>query len=474
MHGPNQALAARAGSSPRAWFEPGLSARLLLLTIGFVMLAEVLIYVPSIANFRHNWLADRIASAQTAALALEAAPAGMVPPGLEKRLLHQVGAATVAVRSGGARRLLAISDMPPMVSYDVDLRAIGTMALAVGAFDTLLAREPRFIRVVGDGSGDAEFVEIVMDETPLRQAMLAYSINVLALSLIISGITALLVYGALHKMIVRPVRKLTSAIVAFEDNPDDPGRVIQPTARRDEIGLAEHALARMQASLARELREKKHLAALGLAVSKINHDLRNMLASAQLFSDRIAATADPTAQRLGPKLIAALDRAIGFASSTLAYGRAVEPAPKRRPVLLRPLAEEAGELLGLGPQGGVDFEVDVPGNLVVNADPEQLSRVLVNLVRNAVQVLSAQAAPVAAAPHAALTQAQATPPSLTSSIAPEAGLPPAAAPHAGTIRISARRARGQVTIRVADTGPGVPARTRERGFRFAFAAWSRY
>ena len=34
----------------------GLSGKLLALTILFVMIAEVLIYVPSIANFRLNWL----------------------------------------------------------------------------------------------------------------------------------------------------------------------------------------------------------------------------------------------------------------------------------------------------------------------------------------------------------------------------------------------------------------------------------
>ncbi len=91
----------------------------------------------------------------------------------------------------------------------------------------------------------------------------------------------------------------------------------------------------MQDTLVRELTQKKHLAALGLAVAKINHDLRNMLASAQLLSDRLANVTDPLAQRLAPKLVATLDRAIRFCQATLTYGRATDEAPKPRLVELR-------------------------------------------------------------------------------------------------------------------------------------------
>ena len=328
-----------------AW--PGLSGRLLILTVLFVMLAEVLIYVPSIANFRRNWLNDRIGAAQIAALVLDAAPAGAVPPELERKLVAQLGAVSVAMRAGGARRLLAVTDMPPNVGHNVDLRESSPLAWIMGAMETLFAEQPRYIRIVGPGMDGVEFVEIVLDEAPLREAMVRFSINILLLSLLISGITALLVYVALHRLIVKPVRRLTSSIMAFEQQPEDAGPVIKPSRRTDEIGMAEHALATMQKSLAEELRQKKHLAALGLAVSKINHDLRNMLASAQLFSDRLSGLSDPTVQRFAPKLIAALDRAIGFCQSTLAYGRAVERPPERRRVLLAPMVEDLRDLLGL-------------------------------------------------------------------------------------------------------------------------------
>src|SRR5437764_11946494 len=63
----------------------GLSGKLLLLTIPLVMIALLLIYVPSSANFWTNRLNDRLAAAITAALLLDAAPLGMVPESLARQ-----------------------------------------------------------------------------------------------------------------------------------------------------------------------------------------------------------------------------------------------------------------------------------------------------------------------------------------------------------------------------------------------------
>jgi hypothetical protein len=87
----------------------GLSGKLLVLTILFVMISEALIYVPSIANFRLSWLNDRLAAAHTAALVLDAAPSGMVPDSLARQILGSVGARALAMKMGtpapAARRL---------------------------------------------------------------------------------------------------------------------------------------------------------------------------------------------------------------------------------------------------------------------------------------------------------------------------------------------------------------------------------
>ena len=365
----------------------GLSARLLLLTLGFVMLAEVLIFVPSIANFRNNWLNDRLASARTAALVLEAAPDDALPEALVKELLKNVGAETIALRIKGTRRLLAINDMPPPVSAMFDLRNSTAIRTISESFDTLLNGGKRSVGVIGDAPMGGEFVEIVIEETPLRDAMVRFAQNILALSLFISGVTGALVFLALKRLIVRPVEKLTQSITRFAAMPEDQTRLIKPSGRTDEIGTAETAVSAMQHVVFQQLKQKEHLAALGLAVSKINHDLRNMLSSAQLISDRLGEVKDPTVQRFAPKLVQTLDRAIAFCQSTLAYGRAEERPPKPESLDLRLALDEVADAIGLSESHTVRWENLIPARTMVKTDPEHLLRACTNLCRNALQAM---------------------------------------------------------------------------------------
>ena len=310
----------------------GLAGRVLLLIVAFVLLAEVAIYVPSIANFRNNWLRTRLSAAYTAALVLDAAPEGMVPQSLKVAILDSVGARMIVLKRPDSRRMLAVTDMPPEVDEVADLRDQSAWQAISAAFGTLTARPGRVLDVRGQAPMGAEYVEVALDEKPLKAAMGAYSLNILLLSLAISLIVALLAVAALSIMVLAPVRRLTGNVVAFAAAPEDDARIIAPSGARHEIGAAEEALADMERALARELSEKKRLAALGLAVAKINHDLRNMLTSAQLISDRMASASDPLVVRLAPKLVATLDRAIRFCQATLTYGRS---ADEKRPCCRR-------------------------------------------------------------------------------------------------------------------------------------------
>src|SRR5262245_60204946 len=116
----------------------------------------------------------------------------------------------------------------------------------------------------------------------------------------------------------------------------------------------------MQRELASILHRQSRLAALGLAVSKINHDLRNLFASAQLCSDHLSTSPDPKVQRFAPKLMRALERAIAFCQSTISYGGAQEPPPERKTIELETLIKEVYEELGLG--------IDVPMIWVVELE----------------------------------------------------------------------------------------------------------
>jgi len=410
----------------------GLSGKLLLLTVVFMMVAEILIFVPSIANFRLAWLSDRLAAAHTAALVLDASPDGMISEDLTRQLLDSVGAKAVAMKTGDSRRLLAFSQMPPQTDHEVDIRDISAYRSIFDAFETLFSRTLYdAVRVVGPAPRGGEFVEIIIDEQPLRDAMIAFSVNILLISLAISAVTGIFVYTSLLWLFVRPMRNLTERMIDFAQAPEDPARILSPSRRGDEFGVAERELAGMQRDLAGALQQKSRLASLGLAVSKINHDLRNLLSPAQLLSDRLANLADPSVRKLAPKLMATLDRAIAYCEQTLAYGRAQEPPPERRNVDVAVLLDEVRDSLDLTDNAKIGWVPSVERGLTVDADPDQLLRVLINLVRNSVQAL------VARAPND---------------------------PERDQISIVGRREGAVVVLQVSDTGPGLPERARAHLF----------
>jgi signal transduction histidine kinase len=423
---PSQALANNGRTSR---YVPGLSAKLLLLTILFVMLAEVLVFVPSVSNFRRQWLMERLAASQIAALAGEAAPGGQLPSMLRDELLEKAQVKAIAVKRHASRVLIIQMDMPAEIDVAYDLRNASWLTLIGDALMVYVATDERVIRVVGEPSmAEGEVIDVVMGEGPLKAAMIRYGLDILGLSILISIITAALVYLSLDALLVKPMTKLTWNIVRFSQRPEDPTRIIEPSERRDEIGTAERELSAMQKELADTLTQKSRLAALGLAVSKISHDLRNMLSSAQLLSDRLRAVKDPTVQRLVPKLIASLDRAIRLCARTLDYGQAQETPPKRKRFPLAPLVAEIGDSLGLPRSDSIDWAVEVEQGLEIDADRDQLYRILSNLIRNSVQAL-------------------------------ESG-----DREPGEIAVAARREGAVTIIEVADTGPGVPERARAHLF----------
>jgi signal transduction histidine kinase len=422
---------ARPDATANPPFRVGLSGKLLLLTILFVMLAEVLIYIPSIANVRTMWLKDRAATARLAVLALDATPDNMVPQELAKRLLDGAGATAVAVKFGDTRRLLSVSEMPPAVQDSVDLRDYSYMASIMDALATLAHGGNRTIRILDSAPMGGEFIEVILSERPLYGAMLSASQNILWVSLVISIVTAMLVYATLIWLFVRPLRNMTVQMMRFAQNPEDASRILSPTRRADEIGLAERELARMQYELSQALYQKSRLASLGLAVSKINHDLRNLLSSAQLMSDRIANLREPVVAQVAPKLIRALDRAISYCQQTLAYGRAQEPLPMRKSVSVEHLVDEVRDTLNLNENSRIGWVPSVERGLMIDADPEQMFRVLLNLSRNSIEALQTRV------PNE---------------------------PARDQVRVVGRREGSVVVLEVADTGPGLPPRSREHLF----------
>ncbi len=413
-----------------------LSGRLLLLTVLFVMLAEVLIFAPSVASFRESYLQERLERAQIASLALLATPDDMVTPELAKELLRTAEVLNIVLRRDEARELILAMPMQDMVDETYDLRDASAWELLADGLAALAGPADRVIRVIGvpvRGGGVA--IEATMEEGRLREAMIAYGLRVLGLSLVISAITGVLIALALRRFLVRPMTRVIGNMRRFAEDPEDPSRVIAPSSGIAEIAEAEATLARMQTDLRAALRQRARLAAMGEALAKVSHDLRNLLQTAQLLADRLEGSEDPRVARIGPKIIRSLDRAAALCASTLDYGKAEEPAPVIRNVALRALVEEVGDSVfpdrheeeDARRAGGVRFANAAPEGLTALADPDQLLRVLVNLARNARQAMDGAGA-------------------------------------AGEVRIEAKREGETVVIDVTDQGPGLPEQARANLF----------
>ena len=410
-----------------------LSARLLVLTIIFVLIGEVLIYVPSVARYRHVYLQEHIETARIAALSVEAAPDGMVTEDLRKMLLLHSGVLQVSLKRNEQRMLILVSEMPYAIGDTFVMAEETPWKLIHEAFDAMAGGGERAIRVIGTAPADSDgtTVDILLDEGPLVAEMLDYSRRILELSLVLAAITAGLVFLSLHLLLVRPLRQMSDNLVSFRRAPEDASTVMTRSRRRDEIGVAQRELRVMQQRVRAALRQKARLAAVGGAVSKINHDLRNMLATALVVSDRLAMTEDAETRKISAPLLAALERAINLCAQTLSFARAEEPDAQRGEFPLAPLVDEVALVLPRAQIDAIQWRNDVPHDLSLLADRDQVYRILMNLTKNAVEAVAAQG-------------------------------------PGGTVRVTGWRDSDCTVLEVADTGPGLPEKSREHLFE-AFA-----
>ncbi|MGR3760675.1 sensor histidine kinase [Roseobacteraceae bacterium NS-SX3] len=391
------------------------------------MLAEVLIFVPSIARFRLDYLSGRLERAQIASLALEADD--MLATELEAELLENAGVFNVVLRRDEVRQLMLSSPIPQPVSATYDLREATPFTLIRDAMARLATPGNRIIRVIGAPVRDAgQLIEITMETAPLRAAMVDYGIRILILSAVISVFTALLLFAAVRIFLVRPIKGVVRYMQRYAAAPEDARGIIKPSAGVIELREAEEALQKLQTELTHALKQKERLAQLGGAVAKVSHDLRNILTSAQLFTDRIEMSEDPLVRRLAPKLVNSITRAVSLCEGTLAFGRAEEPSPTftvlSLPELVADIAESESLAAGDAP---VEIRSTVSPDMFVRGDPEQIYRIIANLVRNARQAITASGKP-------------------------------------GSVTISAREEDEAWWIAVSDTGPGLPKKALDNLF----------
>ena len=405
-----------------------LSGRFLILTMVFVMLAEILIFVPSVARFREDFLMLRLERAQIASLALLADD--MLAADLEQELLVNAEVFNVVLRRDEVRQLVLSSQVPGPIVETFDLRDPTGFMLISDAAKRIMTRDTEVIRVIGNPVQDGGLlIEVTMDTSALRAAMIDYGVRILILSAVISIFTAALLFLAVRILLVRPIEGVVGHMQRYAAAPEDARGIITPSASVTELRDAEEALHTLQTQLTHALRQKERLASLGGAVAKVSHDLRNILTSAQLFVDRIEGSEDPLVRRMAPKLVGSITRAVNLCESTLAFGRVDEPAPTLARIMVGDVINDVVESERLAVEDfDLTFVENVPPGMIVRADAEQLYRVISNLVRNARQAMMGKNV-------------------------------------SGTITVSVAEEHSAWRIRVTDTGPGLPPKAQQHLFK---------
>lgn len=427
MPGPIRRLAGR----PPFQAPDGLSSRLLLLTAVFTVAVGGLIIVPSASSFQERWLRDRIQSAELASVGVEALPYNAVSDEVAEQLLRIGGVSAVAVSEEGVLSQLLQAPSLPRTPDFIDLRNRPLPLRLTDPWRTLTGHPDRSIRVRAEPRyRPGDYIEVLAPAEPLKQELRTFLLNSLLVSVLISVLAGTLLYASLVFLVIHPLRRVTRSIERFAGDPEHASP--DPSDRADEIGRVERELARMQEEVRLSLRARARLVALGEAVAKINHDLRNMLTSAQMASERLASSADPQVAAVLPRLERALGRAAALTRNVLDYGKSEEPAPQRIRIPLAAATASAAEDAGLEPEG-VRLTRSIPARFAVDADPDQLHRILVNLMRNARQAIEADAGR-------------------------------GDRKGRGTVRLTAESRDGMTVIRIADDGPGIPQRLSEHLF----------
>jgi len=378
----------RQGGRVTAGWQHSLSVRLFWLTIIVVLLVELIVFVPSAANYRTQWLEDRAQAGRIASLAVEAAPMRDVSRELSESLQETAEILGLAEIDDGMRiQVLPPSAPIPQPVVPVDLREGGTMSAMADTIGAFFAPPGRTLLIIDTGVEDDRVIEVLVPEAPLKSGLWSFGWRILLISLLISLAAGGLVFAVLLYFLVRPMRRVTRSVEQFRDDPGGWTRRLASTSRRDEIGRAQNALADMETAVSESFRQRQRLADLGEAVARINHDLRGSLASAQLVSDTLQRSEDPRVKRAAPRLERALERAILLATQTLQYGKTSAPSVELQPCALAMALEEAAEE-ALVKQDDIVWSNEVGPNLSVMADPDHLHRIAANLIRNAAQAMT--------------------------------------------------------------------------------------
>lgn len=407
-----------------------LSSKLLLLTIGFVMLAEILLFIPSASMFRQDWLEERTQQAGLLALALTGVPDYEASETLTNQFIADTDVMLMAAKRNGMTEL--VLGEPPVNAGEmitINLQDMPRFPSLIAPFQDIFSDGDEVLRVIANSPVDGQdALDLLIPRAKLRDALIDFVIRIFWLSLFIAIVTGALIYGAMSAMIMRPVQQLAEDMTAFREDPERRRLTRSRSKRLDEIGQLQREFTDVKQSLRAAFHQRERLAGLGLAVAKINHDLRNVLSSALLISDRLSMNSEKNISDMGERLTRTVERGISLTEDVLAYSRAETADPQIQDTRIAfIIGEAAADVIGQFP--GTKFRNTVPTDLMVRTDPDHAYRIFHNLFRNAAE---------------AMIESKSSQQRLL---------------------VGADVQDGLAELRISDTGPGLPARARDNLFQ---------
>ncbi len=367
-----------------------ISGRVALLSAAFILMTEILVLLPAVGYYRTLQLQELVDDTALIIDSLLSAPTDRIDAEQSDYLLDKLGVYNITLmREDRQERLLTPPQDHPVNAGTMDLMEDGLFVKLFSGPDCIISRRTDTMRLIGQPVREEDyFLDLTIPEQPICLDVRRFARDLFVLSIWLCIFAATFLYVATNFNLAAPILRLTRAITGFDTSSRDREQIVKPSSRVREIYEAETSLRDMQERVIVAMEQRDKLVALGESVSKIQHDLRNMLSTATLTADRLEFSEDPEVRQNAPRLKRALDRAIALSSQTVEYGalgnRPVQLVELDLPKLCKEIIEEEKALCKDLPYKWV---FSCPKGLKVKTDEEYLSRVYRNLVRNARQIL---------------------------------------------------------------------------------------
>ncbi len=352
-------------------------------------MTEVLVLLPAVGYYRSLQLQELVDDTALIIDSLRSAPTDTIDEEQSSFLLEKLGVYNITLLFPDRQeRLLTPPNNQPIDAGTINLMEDSLLSKLFSGPACIISRNSDTMRLIGQPELNDYAVDMTVPERPICMDVRRFARDLFVLSIWLCVIAATLLFVTANFNLAAPILRLTRAITGFDTSSRDRAQIVQPTSRVREIYEAETSLRDMQERVIVAMEQRDKLVTLGESVSKIQHDLRNMLSTATLTADRLEFSEDPKVRQSAPRLKRALDRAVALSSQTVEYGAlGSRPTNIKEIDLNATIQEIIDDEKSLCKDLPYRWIFSSPKGLKARTDEEYFTRVYRNLLRNARQIL---------------------------------------------------------------------------------------